>query len=154
MERARAIDHPPSMCYALTEGVCPVTLLSAGAAALAAPAASAIEATQRHGASPWKARGRLWLGLWRPGNGETGAYEGMHCPALEKVGEARFVVHYTGFVPAVCEQLGRPRPAFCWIRCPSRPAGIDRYDMRRTWRHISEFQRISASVSSCPGRRH
>jgi predicted ATPase/DNA-binding winged helix-turn-helix (wHTH) protein len=107
VERARAIDHPPSMCYALTEAVCPVTLLTAGAAPLEASAASAIEATRRHGVSTWKARGQLWQGLWRLAKGESGAYDRMIGPALEKVGEARFVVHYTGFLSAMCEQLGR-----------------------------------------------
>jgi predicted ATPase len=107
LERARAIDHPPSLCYALTESACPIALMTGGAAALAEWAASAVEATRRHGVSTWKARGQLWRALWRLEVGEGHAYDHVLAPALESIGEARYVVHYTGFVSAVCEQLGR-----------------------------------------------
>lgn len=107
LERAHAIDHPPSMCYALTEGACPVALLTGGAAALAAWGVSAIEATRRHGVSTWKARGQLWHALGQLEGGDVDAYTRVLAPALESLGEARYVVHYTGFISAVCEQLGR-----------------------------------------------
>jgi predicted ATPase len=107
IERARTIDHPPSICYALTEGVCPMLLLTAGPAALEASASWAVEATRRHGVSTWKARGQLWHGLWRLDRGDASAYESAVAPALEKIGDARFVVHYTGYLSALCETLGR-----------------------------------------------
>lgn len=103
---ARAIDHPPSVCYVLTEGVCAIALLTGGVAALAQPAASAIEATRRHGVSTWKARGRMWRGLLLLGRGDADAHARDLRPAFEEIGEALFVLHYTGYVSAACMELG------------------------------------------------
>ncbi|CAN7164590.1 winged helix-turn-helix domain-containing protein [Variovorax sp. LjRoot290] len=105
-EGARAIDHPPSVCYVLTEGVCAIALLTRGVAALAEPAASAIDATRRHGVSTWKARGRMWRGLLLLSQGDTEAYARELRPAFDEIGEALFVLHYTGYVSAACMELG------------------------------------------------
>ncbi|MDM0025289.1 ATP-binding protein [Variovorax saccharolyticus] len=107
VEGARALDHAPSICYALTEGLCAITVLTGGVSALAEPAAAAAAATRRHGISTWKARGRMWNGLLALGAGDSLAYERDLRPAFDEIGEALYVLHYTGFVSAVCEALGR-----------------------------------------------
>ena len=107
MDDANAADHPPSICYALTESVCPIALLAGGAATLSIPVASAVEATRRHGVSTWKARGHMWQGLLQLSEGDAQAYERDLLPAFDEIGDARFVLHYTGFVSAVCDALGR-----------------------------------------------
>ncbi|HZH08305.1 MAG TPA: hypothetical protein VEY69_16685, partial [Lautropia sp.] len=106
IEDARAIDHPPSVCYALTESVCAIAVLFGGTSALQDPAEQAVQATRRHGISTWKARGRMWRGLQLLGAGDTRAYERDLLPAFNEIGDALFVMHYTGFVSAACEQLG------------------------------------------------
>ncbi|MDM0000734.1 winged helix-turn-helix domain-containing protein [Variovorax sp. J22P240] len=106
VETARALDHAPSICYALTEGLCAITVLTGGASALGDAAAAAVAATRRHGISTWKARGRMWNGLLALGAGDGLAYERDLRPAFDEIGEALYVLHYTGFVSAVCEALG------------------------------------------------
>jgi predicted ATPase/DNA-binding winged helix-turn-helix (wHTH) protein len=107
VEGARALDHAPSICYALTEGLCAITVLTGGVSALGDAAAAAVAATRRHGISTWKARGRMWNGLFALGAGDGLAYERDLRPAFDKIGEALYVLHYTGFVSAACEALGR-----------------------------------------------
>lgn len=107
VEGARALDHAPSICYALTEGLCAITVLTGGVSVLEDPAAAAVAATRRHGISTWKARGRMWKGLFALGAGDRRAYERDLRPAFDEIGEALYVLHYTGFVSAVCEALGR-----------------------------------------------
>ncbi|MDM0069601.1 winged helix-turn-helix domain-containing protein [Variovorax sp. J31P207] len=107
VEGARALDHAPSICYALTEGLCAITVLTGGVSSLGDPAAAAVAATRRHGISTWKARGRMWNGLLALGTGDTLAYERDLRPAFDEIGEALYVLHYTGFVSAVCEALGQ-----------------------------------------------
>ncbi|MCW5623526.1 MAG: hypothetical protein KIT73_02275 [Burkholderiales bacterium] len=104
---AQAADHPPSVCYALTEAICPVTLATQGPAALESAAELVIEATRRHGVSTWKARGRVWKGLLLLAQGEANSYAHRLRPALREIGEAAFVMSYTGFVSATCDELGR-----------------------------------------------
>jgi predicted ATPase/DNA-binding winged helix-turn-helix (wHTH) protein len=106
IDRAQSIDHPPSVCYALTEGVCAISVLCGGVAALVGPAELAVEATRRHGISTWKARGQMWLGLQRLGAGDAGAYKSIVLPALNEIGVAIFVTHHTGFISAIGQQLG------------------------------------------------
>lgn len=107
LEEVRATNHAPSLCHVLTECVCPLTLLTGGAPALGTAVAAAVEATCRHGVSTWKARGRIWMGLWRLAAGDATAYEQDIRPGMDELGDAIFVTHYTGFVSALCEELGR-----------------------------------------------
>lgn len=107
VEGARELDHAPSICYALTEGLCAITVLTGGVSALADASAAAVAATRRHGISTWKARGRMWNGLHALGAGDGLAYERDLRPAFDEIGEALYVLHYTGYISAVCEALGR-----------------------------------------------
>lgn len=107
LDDTRALNHAPSLCNVLTECVCPLSLLTGGVEALAEPVEWALEATCRHGISTWKARGRMWLGLWQLARGDANAYAREIRPAIEEIGAAIFVIHYTGFVSAMCQQLGR-----------------------------------------------
>jgi predicted ATPase/DNA-binding winged helix-turn-helix (wHTH) protein len=49
LAEARRFDHTPSICYALSEAVCPVALLGADDDALAQGVVDLVEATRRHG---------------------------------------------------------------------------------------------------------
>lgn len=153
MEGARAIDHPPSICYVLTEGLCAIAVLTGGVPALADPAAAAIAATRRHGVSTWKARGRMWNGLLALGRGDAQAYERDLRPAFDEIGEALFVLHYTGFVSAVCEELGRAGREGEGIELIT--AGIERALRVGDRCSLAELLRVKAElVNRMPESRH
>lgn len=144
VEGARALDHAPSVCYALTEGLCAVTVLTGGVAALGEAAAAAVAATRRHGISTWKARGRMWNGLLALGAGDGLAYERDLRPAFDEIGEALYVLHYTGFVSAVCEALGRLGREADGIELAT--AGIERARRFEDRCSLSELLRAKADL--------
>ncbi|MCA1852365.1 MAG: hypothetical protein LC647_08215 [Beggiatoa sp.] len=51
VEEARAADHPPSLCWALLEGACPIALYIGDLAALERSVAMALEHATRHALS-------------------------------------------------------------------------------------------------------
>jgi hypothetical protein len=55
VEEARAADHPPSLCWALLEGACPIALYIGDLAALERSVAMALEHATRHALSFWHA---------------------------------------------------------------------------------------------------
>ena len=144
VEGARALDHAPSICYALTEGLCAITVLTGGVAALGEAAAAAVAATRRHGMSTWKARGRMWNGLLALGAGDGLAYERDLRPAFDEIGEALYVLHYTGFVSAVCEALGRLGREADGIELAT--AGIERARRFEDRCSLSELLRAKADL--------
>ena len=144
VEGARALDHAPSICYALTEGLCAITVLTGGVSALGDAAAAAVAATRRHGISTWKARGRMWSGLHALGAGDGQAYERDLRPAFDEIGEALFVLHYTGFVSAVCEALGRLGREDEGIELAT--AGIERARRFKDLCSLSELLRAKAEL--------
>jgi predicted ATPase/DNA-binding winged helix-turn-helix (wHTH) protein len=141
---ARALDHAPSICYALTEGLCAIAVLTGGTPALEAPAAAALAATRRHGISTWKARGRMWSGLLALGAGDGSAYERDLRPAFDEIGEALYVLHYTGFVSAACEALGRLGREAEGIALAA--AGIERARRFEDRCSLSELLRVQAEL--------
>src|SRR5438270_11658394 len=58
VEDARAADHPPSLCWALLEGACPIALYIGDLAALEHSVAVALEHATRHALSMWHAYAR------------------------------------------------------------------------------------------------
>ncbi|WP_175544893.1 winged helix-turn-helix domain-containing protein [Variovorax sp. OV329] len=141
---ARALDHAPSLCYALTEGLCAISLLTGGTSALGEPAEAALAATRRHGISTWKARGRMWSGLLALGGGDASAYERDLRPAFDEIGEALYVLHYTGFVSTVCEALGRLGREAEGIALAG--AGIERARRFKDQCSLSELLRAQAEL--------
>lgn len=144
VECARALDHAPSICYALTEGLCAISVLTGGTVALGDPAAAALAATRRHGISTWKARGRMWSGLQALGAGDGLAYERDLRPAFDEIGEALYVLHYTGFVSAVCEALGRLGREAEGIELAA--AGVERARRFKDRCSLSELLRVQAEL--------
>lgn len=102
---ARALGHLPSVCYALSEGVCSIALLVGDHATLAQAAAALDDATART-SSTWKARSRLWIALPQLLAGRSGVYDDVMAPALAEIGVARFFISLTPLLTTVALALG------------------------------------------------
>jgi predicted ATPase/DNA-binding winged helix-turn-helix (wHTH) protein len=107
VQEALAFDHPPSLCWALVEGACPIALYTGDLAALGRSLAMLLDHATRHALSLWHAYGRKIQGLHLIKRGDVGAGERVLRPALEELREARFALHHTGFLSALAEGLGR-----------------------------------------------
>ena len=105
-ENARELDHPPSLCFALSEGVCTAALATGADGALESAVAELVDATRRHGISTWKARARMWQAFLQLKTGKTEVYERVIEPALQEISVARFFVTLTPFLSAVSLMLG------------------------------------------------
>ena len=107
LDDARELDHPVSICYALSEGVCTLALLCGDDAALEEGVASLIVETRRHSISTWRARARMWQGLLALRAGNAAAYETIIEPAMSEIGSKRFYISLTPYVTAVAESLAK-----------------------------------------------
>lgn len=107
LAEARRFDHTPSICYALSEAVCPVALLGADDEALGRGVDDLVEATRRHGVSTWKARAEMWRGLLRLREGQVDAYVEAIRPALEEISNARYCVVLAPFLAHTASLLAQ-----------------------------------------------
>ncbi|WP_031359719.1 ATP-binding protein [Caballeronia sordidicola] len=105
LDDARELDHPVSICYALSEAVCTLALLTGDEAALADAVAAMMLETQRHGISTWKARAQMWQGFVELRGGSTSAFSQKIYPAMVGIGAKRFYVSLTPFLSATAELL-------------------------------------------------
>ena len=103
---AQALAHVPSLCYALSEGVCAIALLVGDHATLAQATLLLDSATRQHGMSTWKARARIWLALPQLLDGQDGVYDQAIAPALAEIGVARFFISLTPLLTTVALALG------------------------------------------------
>jgi predicted ATPase/DNA-binding winged helix-turn-helix (wHTH) protein len=103
---ARELGHLPSVCYALSEGVCAIALLVGDETMLAQASASLDEATRRHGSSTWTARSRLWTALPKLLHGQSDLYDEVIAPAMIEIGVARFFISLTPLLTSVALALG------------------------------------------------
>jgi predicted ATPase/DNA-binding winged helix-turn-helix (wHTH) protein len=107
LDDARELDHPVSICYALSEAVCTLALLTGDEAALTDAVAAMMVETRRHSISTWKARAQMWRGLVELLGGSSDAY-GQHIyPAMVGIGSKRFYVSLTPFLSATAELLAK-----------------------------------------------
>ena len=106
VEDARTTDHPPSLCWALLEGACPIALYTGDFAALERSLTWLLDHTTRHALAMWHAFGRKLQGLLLIKRGDVDAEARVLRPALEELREARFALHHTGFICAEAEALG------------------------------------------------
>jgi predicted ATPase/DNA-binding winged helix-turn-helix (wHTH) protein len=107
LDDARELDHPVSICYALSEAVCTLAVLTGDEAALADAVAAMMIETQRHGISTWKARAQMWRGFVDLEAGSTSAYSQQIYPAMVGIGAKRFYVSLTPFLSATAELLAK-----------------------------------------------
>jgi predicted ATPase len=103
---AEELDHPASLCYALSEAVCTLALLTGDDATLACSISAMKQATRRHGVSTWKARVQMWQALLDLREGCTAVYETAILPGLEGIGAKRFFISTTPFLTACALLLG------------------------------------------------
>jgi tetratricopeptide (TPR) repeat protein len=106
VEEARAADHPPSLCWALLEGACPIALYIGDLAALERSVAMALEHAIRHALSMWHAYARCIQALLLVKRGDVNAEGRVLRPAFDELRETRFSFHHTGFLAALAEALG------------------------------------------------
>lgn len=104
---AEELGHPSSICYALSEAVCPMALLIGDDATLNNAIGALTHATRRHAVSRWKTRTDMWQALLDLRAGSTALYEKSIRPVLDKIDSARFFVALTPFLSAVGLLLGR-----------------------------------------------
>ena len=144
VEDARELDHPVSICYALSEGVCTLALLC-GDEALLKEAVEALKVeTQRHSLSTWRARTRMWVGLLDLRAGNASAYDQIIYPAMTEIGSKRFYISLTPFVSETVESLirhGRLEQAADLI-----DSSLDRAMRTDDTCSIPELQRVKAKV--------
>jgi predicted ATPase/DNA-binding winged helix-turn-helix (wHTH) protein len=105
LDAARELDHPVSICYALSEAVCTLALLCGDNEALEEAVGALVIETRRHSISTWNARAQMWRGLLEMRRGDTSAFTQMIYPAMTSVGSKRFYLSLTPFVTAMTEAL-------------------------------------------------
>lgn len=103
---AHELDHPPSLSYALSEGVCPIALLNGAESELHDAVVELTQATRRHGVSTWKARGRIWQAFLDLQAGRLETYEEVIKPAISEIGGAGRYFFLTPLLSAVGITLG------------------------------------------------
>jgi predicted ATPase len=106
VEGARAMDHPPSLCWALAEGACPVALYAGDLAALERSLEMLLEHATRHALAVWHALGRCMQAVLLVKHGDVDAETRVLRPAFDELREAKFSLHYTGWLAALAEGLG------------------------------------------------
>ncbi|MFM0204063.1 winged helix-turn-helix domain-containing protein [Paraburkholderia fungorum] len=107
LDDARELDHPVSLCYALSEAVCTLALLTGDHGALDHAVSQMAIETRRHGISTWNARAQMWQGFMELLEGRVGAYEQKIYPALVGIGSKRFYVSLTPFLTATARLLAK-----------------------------------------------
>jgi len=107
LDDGREFDHPVSLCYALSEAVCTLALLTGDEVALDGAVSEMLIETRRHGISTWKARALIWQGFLELREGCTAAYDEKIYPALIGIGSKRFYVSLTPFLSATALLLAR-----------------------------------------------
>jgi hypothetical protein len=98
--RLRCVGH----CW---KGACPIALYIGDLAALERAVAMALEHATRHALSMWHAYARCIQALLLIKRGDVDAEARVLRPAFDELRETRFSFHYTGFLGALAEGLGR-----------------------------------------------
>ncbi|TDV33927.1 putative ATPase [Paraburkholderia caballeronis] len=107
LDDARELDHPVSLCYALSEAVCTLAVLTGDEAMLADAVAAMTVETRRHGISTWKARAQMWRGFVELLAGSASAWSEQIYPAMIGIGSKRFYLSLTPFLCATAGLLAR-----------------------------------------------
>jgi len=105
LDDARELDHPVSLCYALSEAVCTLALQTGDDDGLDRAVSLMVTETRRHGISTWKARAEMWQGFLELQAGHVAAYNQKIYPAMMGIGSKRFYVSLTPFLSATAHLL-------------------------------------------------
>ncbi|MEX3969677.1 ATP-binding protein [Paraburkholderia caribensis] len=105
--RASELSHVPSICYALSEAICPSALLAGDDSRLNDAVSELEHATRRYPVSTWRARAEMWRGLIDLRSGRVEAYASKILPALATIGNARYSVVLTPFLTETATALAR-----------------------------------------------
>jgi hypothetical protein len=104
---ARAAAHPPTLCLALGEAEYAHALYTGDLETMERAGAELVDVATRYASAAWQAAGRCMRGLLLVKRGDAGAYARMVRPAFDELGESRYFFHYTGFLAALADGLGR-----------------------------------------------
>ncbi|MFM0504241.1 ATP-binding protein [Paraburkholderia caffeinilytica] len=107
LDAARALGHTASICYALSEALCPTALLRDDNDGLEHAVHALADATRRHGVSTWKARAEMWGGLLTLRAGQVESYDASIAPSLDEIGDAQHCVVLTAFLAETATALAR-----------------------------------------------
>ncbi|MGF6727802.1 putative ATPase, partial [Paraburkholderia sp. GAS41] len=105
LKDAHSLDHTPSICYVLSEAVCPTALLRSDDAGLN-HAAQMLSDTARQ-VWAFKPRAEIWRGLITLRQGQVESYGTCIAPSLEKMGDAQYCVVLTAFLAETAIALAR-----------------------------------------------
>ncbi|WP_454723242.1 MULTISPECIES: ATP-binding protein [Cupriavidus] len=107
LDDAREFDHPVSICYALSEAIGTLAVLTGDDAALTDAVAEMTAQTRRHSITTWRARAEMWQGFLALRAGDPCAYSEIIHPAMTRIGSKRFYASLTPFVTATAALLVR-----------------------------------------------
>jgi len=102
---AREFDHPVSICYALSEGICTMAILIGDDAMLADGVEEMLIQNRRHSITTWRARADMWRGFIELRAGNSSAYSQTIYPAMSRIGSKRFYVSLTPYLTATADLL-------------------------------------------------
>lgn len=105
LDDARELDHPVSLCYALSESVATLALMNGDEALLRDSVAAMRKETHRHSISTWRARSRMWDGFIELFDGSGAAFGQIIHPAMIAIGSKRNYLSLTPFLTATAELL-------------------------------------------------
>jgi predicted ATPase len=107
VDDARALDHAVSLCFALCEAACPVTLFTGDLAAAESYAAMLLDCSAARALLIWRAGGHSYQGTLLIRNGDFDSGLQLLRTALEQPPEASFQPRFTWFLGELAEGLGR-----------------------------------------------
>jgi len=110
VEDARATDHPPSLCYALALGACPIAFLTGDLTAAEQHVHMLADHSTRYGLAHWGAQGRAYRGVLLVKQGDDIAGLALVRAGLDEAGPAGLVVGLITFPTLSTEPLCRAGP--------------------------------------------
>jgi predicted ATPase len=110
VEDTRATDHPPSLCYALALGACPIAFLTGDLTAAEQHVNTLADHSTRYALSRWSAQGRAQRGVLLVKQGDDTAGLALVRAGLDEAGPAGLAVELITFVTLSAEPLRRAGP--------------------------------------------
>ena len=110
VEDTRATDHPPSLCYALALGACPIAFLTGDLTAAEQHVRMLADHSTRYALSRWSAQGRAQRGVLLVKQGDDTAGLALVREGLDDAGPAGLAVELITFVTLSTEPLHRAGP--------------------------------------------
>src|SRR5713226_271405 len=109
VEDARAADHPPSLCYALTLGACPIAFLTGDLTAAEQHVHMLADYSTRYALARWAAQGHAYRGVLLVKQGDDDGLALVRA-GLDEAGPAGLAVGLITFLTLSTEPLRRAGP--------------------------------------------